>query len=370
MLAIQSPPVARESEDRVAAFENRFEHEIMPEYRTLGANGVLESQGYAPAENTPSRQIHYRVFRRTRYTPSLAERGAIVIAPDRGELELEYAELIHDLTSEGYSVYILDHRGNGYSERLLKDRSVLHVDHFLDYAADFRKFIDEVVKPETNRDLYLLCHSMGCAAAAPFLASNPRLFRATAMTAPMFELKLTWTERAGAWLERVGLLPASMSTQPALGNPANDLSLTFEKNLGTGSWMRFHKERELVLDVEQLATRIAHRRFPVALARPSYHWLAEAQQSLQDLASSELWRSPTLVLQAGRDAFVADAGQTRLCERLAETGCRLVRYDDAFHDLLQERDGIRRSVIGEIEGFFESHATETATASSKTSNAS
>jgi alpha-beta hydrolase superfamily lysophospholipase len=154
------------------------------------------------------------------------------------------------------------------------------------------------------------------------------------MTAPMFELKKALIE----------------------DKPYN-YDLTFERNLRTGSWMRFHKERELVMDTEQAARRIAHRRISVALGGPTPQWLAETRSFLKDLEMTELWRSPTLMLQAENDAFVGAGGQKRLCDRLVETGCRLVEVSDAFHDLLQERDSIRTPVLSEIEAFFRSHSS-------------
>ncbi|HUP57131.1 MAG TPA: alpha/beta fold hydrolase [Bdellovibrionota bacterium] len=351
----------RESPARTAEWEHRFETVIMPHYRTLGRVGSFQAQGFQPDEATPKRRIHYRVFERTRYSLAQAERGAIVIAPDRGELELQYAELIHDLTEEGYSVYILDHRGGGFSERLLRNPGIAHVDRFLDYSADFRQFIDEVVRPEMHRDLFLLCHSMGCAVAAPFMAANPRLFRAAAMTAPMFDLKLTGAERVASLISGLGLLPEGYQTRLAPGGAPYDEEAAFERNSRTGSWMRYRKSRELLADSEQMLSRALRTRVRIGQGGVSYRWLSEARAAMRDLELTEPWQTPTLIVQAGRDEHVSAEAQFQVCEKLSEAPggyCRILKAEDSLHDVLMERDAIRSSALGEIGAFFASRLSQ------------
>src|SRR4051794_39152935 len=74
-------PPLREGPARVAAFEHHFETEVLPQYRTLGVSGSFRSKGFRPDDSTPERRIHYRTFRRTRFSAQAAEKGAIVISP-------------------------------------------------------------------------------------------------------------------------------------------------------------------------------------------------------------------------------------------------------------------------------------------------
>ena len=41
----------------------------------------------------------------------------LVISPGQGEPALKYAELVYDLKDTGYDIFVIDHRGQGASDR-------------------------------------------------------------------------------------------------------------------------------------------------------------------------------------------------------------------------------------------------------------
>jgi lysophospholipase len=81
---------------------------------------------------------------------------AIVISSGRTESFLKYREVVFDLWQAGYSVSIMDHRGQGLSERILKapkgadadtsraTHEIGYVDRFDDYVDDLKSFVDQV----------------------------------------------------------------------------------------------------------------------------------------------------------------------------------------------------------------------------------
>ena len=60
----------------------------------------------------------------------------ILIVPGRIESYIKYPELAYDLFHCGYDVVIIDHRGQGRSDRLLADSHRGHVVEFSDYVDD------------------------------------------------------------------------------------------------------------------------------------------------------------------------------------------------------------------------------------------
>lgn len=113
----------------------------------------------------------------------------IVICHGFGECTEKYYELIYYFINEGYSVFIIEHRGNARSQRLGIDDYQISVDKFSYYIEDFKKFIDEVVIPNGNdKKLLLFAHSMGGAIGTMFLERYQEYFSGAVLSAPMHEI--------------------------------------------------------------------------------------------------------------------------------------------------------------------------------------
>jgi hypothetical protein len=75
----------------------------------------------------------------------LAARGTAVIIGGRGDFFERYFETMQDLMDRGFAVASLDLRGQGGSQRLLKDIYRAPVKSFADFEEDIRAFMDDVV---------------------------------------------------------------------------------------------------------------------------------------------------------------------------------------------------------------------------------
>ena len=116
------------------------------------------------------------------------ERGAIVVVPGRGDAFGTYAETIYDLSKLGYSIYTLDHRGQGESGRILTGSQAGHVDYFSDYVADFSQFMKTVVKEKPHQKIFIVAHSMGGAISTVYVANHQASVDALILVAPMFKI--------------------------------------------------------------------------------------------------------------------------------------------------------------------------------------
>ena len=114
---------------------------------------------------------------------------AIVISHGFTECMPKYYEMIYYFAKAGYSVYMVEHRGHGFSERSVSDMSMVTVNSFDDYVSDLDMFIREIVmKREGRRPLYLYGHSMGGAIAALYLEKHPEVFTKAVLSSPMIEM--------------------------------------------------------------------------------------------------------------------------------------------------------------------------------------
>jgi len=279
------------------------------------------------------------------------ERGAVVIVNGRTESFLKYQEVVADLVRQGYSVYTYDHRGQGFSERLLPDEPQKgHVRRFDDYVDDLQTFVGTVVKRTSHTRLFALAHSMGGGIVTRHLERFPGTFSAAALSSPMHQPNariIFSADSSCAWFKLSGW---AFSTAWAgfVAKPYAHKAYDPERNIYTHSPQRW--ERVLQGEAEHPE---------VKLGGPTRGWADEACTASDDMIDeARLVTTPVLVLQAGEDAAVTREGQDRFCAALAQGGqnrCETgkpVRFEGARHELLIESDAYRVPAMNAILDFF------------------
>jgi len=237
-------------------------------------------------------RIAYRVF----LQPSASK--AILIASGRTETLDKYQELIYDLYRQGYSVFIYDHRGHGYSQRVLSgEENHLHghLEDFSNLVDDFTLFVEQVLLPSNHQQYYLLTHSMGGSVAMHYLAEHSdKVFNAAAHSAPMARANMKVPlacaiSNVVSWFCATCLTPkeeySSLEDEVALG--------------GLSHSMPRYKLRNQAYSKPELR-----------LGPPTFGWLKEACKSAKRIElSAHSTKTPTLILQAGNDGLVLPQAQ-------------------------------------------------------------
>lgn len=289
--------------------------------------------------------------------PNPNRKDGIVIANGYGESFIKYRELVYDLWHEGYQVYLLDHRGQGLSDRLLPSsrspstdpqvakhvHDLGYVDKFDNFVADLKTFVEEEAKRENER-LFLLAHSMGGAIASLYLEQFGHDFVAAALTAPMHQPDLSPLPNQTCWLLK--LAPGKSYVWGR--GPYISRAFDADRDL-TGSRTRYDILKRGELD-----------RYPQAqLGGPSFHWAYEAcKAAKRSIGDANRIKIDVLLFQAEDDRVVKARGQQRFCENLnsARPGsCLLRKVRGARHELLIEADVHRELVLQEILSFFKQH---------------
>ena len=269
---------------------------------------------------------------------------AIVISSGRTECMIKYKEMIYDLTRNGYSVFIHDHRGQGFSSRLLADPMIGHVEEFDDYVADLKTFFDGQIKPTGHKRHILLSHSMGGCVAALYLQAHQRDFDRAVLSSPMLEPSLPAQEAslfAVSAADTVGL-----GDHYVPGGHADDARRAFDPaNAYTHSQVR-----------SQIAWDEFNASPQAKLGSPSIHWVRVAYaagRTAQDRAARIV--VPVLLLQAGADSIVVAEAQNRFDTRLNGAhpdSCTLVRIAGARHEMFIESDEYRSGALDRILAFI------------------
>ncbi len=283
-------------------------------------------------------RIHYMRF------PRPGADTAIVISSGRTECMVKYKELIYDLNRNGYSVYIHDHRGQGFSSRLLSDPMIGHVEAFGDYVADLKTFFDDQVKPAGHKRHVLLSHSMGGCIASLYLEEHQRDFDRAVLCSPMHEPKLPVAEAslfAVSAMDTVGLGDGYIPG----GHPYDHV-----RDFDPATNEFTHSAVRWGITWDEYNANPA-----TELGSPSVHWVRVAYaagRQAQDRAGRIV--VPVLLLQAGNDGVVLDSAQNRFSARLNgmhPDSCTLVKIDGARHELFVEADEYRNMALDRILAF-------------------
>jgi lysophospholipase len=88
-------------------------------------------------------------------------RGTVCLFQGRGEFIEKYFEVVADLRRRGFVVATFDWRGQGGSDRLLRNPRKGYVRSFAEYDRDLAQFMKEIVLPDCPPPFVALAHSMG-----------------------------------------------------------------------------------------------------------------------------------------------------------------------------------------------------------------
>lgn len=265
--------------------------------------------------------------------------ASVIVVNGYSENMDKYAEVAYDFFHSGFSVFLIDHRGQGYSGRLLHEPQKATIDEFNYFVADLHLFMDRIVAKNARGPKFLVAHSFGGAVSASYLEEYPNDFQAAALVAPMFKINLRgWPE----WLAKLTLaVYAWLGRDNEYVEPPRDpYTISFEENLVTHSRLRYDSAQNILGSEPKLR-----------IFGQTHRWVQQAlQRSHQVLHSAKKVEIPILILQAGRDQFVLASGLEAYCTNAKN--CRIQVFQDAKHEILQESDLIRDEAFRAMIGFF------------------
>ncbi|MGL4916842.1 MAG: alpha/beta fold hydrolase [Aeromonas allosaccharophila] len=269
---------------------------------------------------------------------------AILIVNGRVESYLKYQELAWDLWRQGYSLYLIDHRGQGMSGRMLDDPQKGYVDQFDDYVVDLKQFHDQIIMADQPAKLFLLAHSMGGAISARYLERWPDDIKAAVLSSPMMGINLgglpKWLAKGlAATLGTVGGWIGEPPYGPGQGPYQDD---GFADNGLTHSHSRYQAFRQLYEQYPQ-----------IKLGGATAHWIYQGIIGADAaIAGAGAIKTPLLVLQAGDDKIVDNAAQDHFCTLAKCEGGKPLRIEGAWHELLMETDDKRQPALTAMADFF------------------
>ncbi|SIR39475.1 alpha/beta fold hydrolase [Aeromonas veronii] len=282
--------------------------------------------------------IHYAALRQEKVD------RAILIVNGRVESYLKYQELAWDLWRQGYSLYLIDHRGQGMSGRMLSDNEKGYVDQFDDYVVDLKQFHDQIIMADKPAKLFLLAHSMGGAISARYLERWPDDIRAAVLSSPMLGINLGGLPK---WLAKglattIGTVGGWFGEPPYGPGQGPYQDHGFADNELTHSQSRYQAFRQIYEQHPQ-----------IKLGGATAHWIYQGITGADAaIADAGAIKTPLLLLQAGSDSVVDNAAQDAFCTKARCEGGKPLRIEGAWHELFIESDDKRQPALTAMLDFF------------------
>ncbi len=281
-------------------------------------------------------------LRTARWVPPVAARGTVAILGGRAEFIEKYFESIQQLLHRDFAVATMDWRGQGGSERQLRNPRKGHIDDFSLFERDLEAFAGEILALSCPRPWFGLCHSMGAAIALAAARAGRCPFDRLVLTSPMIALaglKRPHTVRLIAEaLDAVGLGGAFapgggskiVASAPFAGNPLTSDPTRYARMAGVVA-----AEPEL------------------GLGWPTVGWLHAAFRLMREFEDPDFPRrtlTPILVVASGADRVTDTRATERFASRLRAG--RLVVIDGAEHEIVMERDIFRDRFWAAFDAFI------------------
>jgi lysophospholipase len=273
-------------------------------------------------------KIRYCIWPRT----TERSRGTVCLFTGRSEFIEKYFETVGDLRRRGFAVAMMDWRGQGGSDRLLRNPSKGHIEDFAQYDGDLRQFMSEIVLPDCPAPFFGMAHSMGAHILLRSAVTKVCWFDRLILSTPMIDVIRGAIHSPGLRLGVEALVLIGLGDFFIPGGEARPWELrAFDGNRLTSDRLRYERIRDVLEAAPWLG-----------IGSPTIGWVHAAFRSIMQvdaMSFAAAIKVPTLIIAAGNDTVVS----TRAIERFATRvkSCRHLVIAGARHELLQERDEIR-----------------------------
>jgi lysophospholipase len=280
-------------------------------------------------------------IRFARWPAPPGRKGTVCLFTGRGEFIEKYFETVRDLRARGFAVAMIDWRGQGHSERKLRDPRKGYVRDFGDFEKDVEALFQQIVLPDCPPPYFAMAHSMGGAVMLRLAHKGTRWFDRMVLCAPMIGLPGRALSRPVRWLVRGlryigrggGYVPGGRDILVGTG--------PFEGNELTSDPLRWARNAAIVKADPTLA-----------IASPSIAWAETAFRAMIEFRGEgypERIRHPVLMIAAGEERVVSNQAIEEFAYHL-RGGAHLI-IPGARHEILQEQDRYRAQFWAAFDAF-------------------
>lgn len=310
-----------------ADFDDRLQKDILP-----WVESTLKDDYFYSEEGV---RMHYY------HAIHPQERAAIVISHGFCEFAQKFFEIMYYFYEMGYSVFFIEHRGHGFSQRFVEELDRVYVKSYDEYVSDFHAFIEQIVTKESlSKKLILFAHSMGGTVGALYLEDHPEVFQKAVMSAPMMEMNFRgfpmWQVRMLMVVSK--LLRWDLKYVP--GQHGFDNINKWETS-SSASKARYDYQFRCRQEVPEYTSYGG-----------TYAWTRASIKAIKKLHKNvDKIQIPVLLFQAGLDGMVSPGGQNDFAKNTGKT--EFVRFEKSKHEVFNAIDEVLVEYYPKIFDFLE-----------------
>jgi lysophospholipase len=269
--------------------------------------------------------------------------GTVVLLQGRAECIEKYFEVVGELRGRGFAVVTFDWRGQGGSERVLRNSRKGHIDDFAQYDADLDAIMRQIVLPDFPPPYYVLGHSTGGMIALRAARAGGTRFTRMVLSAPLVDIAPSSTPRTVSYVVPAAAAAVGLGDlrAPGMEQYAVDL-FPFPGNTLTSDPARYQRFASILKARPQLV-----------VGAPTFAWVHAANRAMREMMRYEFGASvqvPVLLVAAGDDRVVSTSAVARLAREL-RAGAYVV-LPGARHELLMERNSLRELFWAAFDAFI------------------
>jgi lysophospholipase len=276
--------------------------------------------------------------------PEGEPKGRIVVLPGFRESAEKYFEVANEMVAKGYEIWVMDWRGQGGSERYLKDNPQKAHHEGYDEQIETLHQLTQTIMPKSDKPLFMLGHSMGAHTGMRYLKEHEGVFDSAMLTSPMLDIitaglpkplarQMAKFAKAGNYLEKY--IPG--------GSDHNGKRDPFEGNTVTSDPVRFERRNDVIQEHPELK-----------IGDPTYGWIYHTFASI-DILKDEAYlkgiKTPILMEVSDNDKIVERSAQDRALTFLPNA--RKIEIPGAMHEIWMEQDKYRNQWVQKLDEFLE-----------------
>lgn len=289
------------------------------EFKTILESNILPwvreyvKEGYITAED--GTKLHYNMA----IHPE--EKASVVISHGFCEFTSKFYEVMYYFYKMGYSVFIVEYRGYGFSDRLVSEIDKAHIDDYDKYIIDLHCFMNQIVTIESKTKEYILfAHSMGGCIGTLYMEKYPNTFKKAVLSSPLMQMNFGNIPEWSVGLLLFLAVATGKSKSYAPSNHGFDGNNVFKTSSALSKTRYDYGFNE----------RLREKNYTTYGG--TYGWVKASIKAIKTLhKNADRIKTPILLLQAGLDTKVKNEGQDKFCKEVENI--EFVRFDGSKHEI-------------------------------------